>query len=196
MKETKHLSAEYWNNRYHEDKTGWDIGYANNIHVQYVLKNYPKDAKILVPGAGSAYEVEYLWKQGYINIYACDFAEEVKNRFLDRVKGFPSNQYIAGDFFLLNQKFDLVLEQTFFCALDPSLRIDYVKHMHFILKDGGKIFGVLFNMDKPDGPPYGGSTPEYQSLFTNSFEILRMEESKESIPQRMGNELIIEFLKK
>jgi thiopurine S-methyltransferase len=196
MSETNKLSANYWDKRYLEEKTGWDIGYANSIHVKYVVDNYPNDARILIPGAGSAYEAEHLWKKGFTNVYPCDFAPEVKQRFLKRVKGFPEDNYITGDFFELEEKFDVVLEQTFFCAIDTTLRTKYVKHMKSILNEGGKIFGVLFNMDKLDGPPFGGRPIEYKALFKDSFDILRMEESKESIPERMGNELIIEFLKK
>ncbi|PCJ64404.1 MAG: SAM-dependent methyltransferase [Bacteroidetes bacterium] len=196
MIETNHLTSDYWENRYQESKTGWDIGYANKIHTDYVEANYGKDARILIPGAGSAYEAEYLWKRGYTNVHPCDFAPEAKERFLKRVSDFPDNQFITGDFFEITDRFDLVLEQTFFCAINPNLRKSYVSHMHDILNVDGKIYGVMFDMDKPDGPPYGGNPVEYKTLFSNYFAILTMEKSQKSIPKRMGNELIVEFLKK
>jgi len=179
----KSLDATYWNNRYKEERTGWDVGYHNPIHTDYIEQNYPKDAFILEPGAGNAYEVEYLWKQGYKNVYGCDFAPEIKERFLKRVPDFPENQYLSGDFFSITSHFDVVLEQTFFCAIDPSLRSKYVQHMHNILKPNGKIYGVLFEMDKTDGPPFGGTTDEYRRLFSPKFEIARMEKSTKSIPK-------------
>ena len=89
-----------------------------------------------------------------------------------------------------------MLEQTFFCAIDPTLRAHYVEHMHSILKPYGKIYGVLFEMEKPEGPPFGGNTNEYNRLFTDKFEISKMKQSTESIPQRMGSELIVELTKK
>ena len=196
MTEAKELSASYWDNRYKEELTGWDIGYHNPIHTDFIEKNYPKDAYILEPGAGSAYEVEYLWEKGYKNVYACDYALDVKEKFLKRVPNFPPEQYISGDFFALEKQFDVVLEQTFFCAIDPTLRAQYVEHMHSILKPYGKIYGVLFEMEKPEGPPFGGNTNEYNRLFTDKFEISKMKQSTESIPQRMGSELIVELIKK
>lgn len=196
MQEDKKLNSEYWNNRYIEDKTGWDIGYHNKIHTDYVQEHYNKDTRILEPGAGSAYEVAYLYDKGYINVHALDYAPQVKERFVSAHPLFPANQYLLGDFFKLEQTFDLVLEQTFFCAIDPSLRSAYVEKMHSILNPGGKIYGVLFNFDKPEGPPYGGTETEYRNLFDSKFEILQMKSAMNSIPQRQGNELIIELLKK
>ena len=52
---TVNLDSDYWNNRYIENNTGWDIGYANPIHIDYVLDNIEKSARILIPGAGNGY---------------------------------------------------------------------------------------------------------------------------------------------
>lgn len=196
MTKTSELTAYYWDTRYQEKRTGWDIGYHNSLHTDYIEKNYTQEACILVPGAGSAYEVEYLWQRGFKNVYACDYAPMPKELFIKRVPHFPESQYLSGDFFQVTQKFDVVLEQTFFCAIDPKLREKYVEHMHSILKPKGIIFGVFFEMHKPDGPPFGGSASEYKQLFSSKFEIATMKPSVESIPQRMGSELIVEFIKK
>lgn len=196
MEEANKLDASYWNNRYLQNKTGWDIGYRNNIHTDFVEKNYDVHARILEPGAGNAYEASYLHSKGFVNTYALDYAPEVKQRFLKNNPDFPEKQYIISDFFAVEEQYDLVLEQTFFCALHPSLRPDYVQKMHKILHTGGKLFGVLFNFEKTDGPPYGGSEQEYRQLFDEKFDILRMEPTTKSIQQRKGNELIIELVKK
>ena len=196
MPEDNVLDAGYWNNRYLAEKTGWDIGHHNTIHTDYVEAHYAKYAKILEPGAGSAYAVAYLHSKGYTNALALDYAPEIKQRFLDKNVGFPPSHYLLGDFFDVEESFDLVLEQTFFCALNPELRNADVEKMSRILKPAGKLFGVLFNFDKPDGPPYGGNLKEYRTIFEQKFDILRMEPAENSIPERKGNELVIELLKK
>lgn len=188
--------AEYWNKRYQETNTGWDIGYANKVLTDYVEAHVSKDATILVPGAGRAYEVEYLWNKGYRNIYACDFSERAKSSFLEANPGFVKEHYLVSDFFQLEMTFDVVLEQTFFCAINPSMRNAYKNKMHSILNKGGRIYGLLFDMIKEDGPPYGGSREEYTDLFINDFEILQLKECTDSIAPRMGNEVVIELLKK
>jgi len=190
------LDVAYWDSRYKASNTGWDIGYANKIHVDYVKSNYTKTAKILEPGAGNAYEVNELWNEGYAHVYALDYSPTAKETFTARNPNFPSDQYLIGDFFELQGTFDLILEQTFFCALDPSLRKAYIHKMHTLLRPGGKIMGVLFNFTTTDGPPFGGSAQEYRLLFEEKFTIIRLEDAKNSIPQRQGNELLFELVKK
>ncbi|MGB1038445.1 MAG: SAM-dependent methyltransferase [Bacteroidia bacterium] len=188
--------AEYWDKRYQDAQTGWDIGYANKVLTDYVEANLAKNSRILIPGAGRAYEVEYLWNKGYTNIYACDFSDIAKQTFLKINPSFPAEQYFVKDFFELDKTFDIVIEQTFFCAINPTMRVDYKNKMHAILNNGGRIYGLLFDMTKEDGPPYGGSKQEYTDLFSSDFEILQLKKCEHSIAPRMGNELVIELLKK
>jgi thiopurine S-methyltransferase len=190
------LDKTYWDTRHKESQTAWDIGYANNLHTDYVKANYPKNAKIIEPGAGNAHEVSALWEDGYTNVYAVDYSSAAKDAFISKNSNFPSEQYLVGDYFDIKGEFDLILEQTFFCALDPSLREAYVDKTHSLLNTGGKVMGVLFNFEKEDGPPFGGSINEYRSLFEKRFEILSLEEAKNSIPERQGNELVFELVKK
>jgi thiopurine S-methyltransferase len=189
------LDSNYWNNRYLENTTGWDIGYANPVLLDYV-RTHPKNSRILFPGAGSAYEVEELWKEGYSNVHALDMAPEIKSRFLARNPEFPESQYLLGNFFDVQPHFDVIIEQTFFCALDPSLRPNYVQQMHHLMNRNGKLAGLLFNFDKAEGPPFGGSKEEYMGLFKPNFEIMYMEVCENSIPPRQGNEFFFEMTAK
>ena len=53
------------------------------------------------------------------------------------------------------RKIDLILEQTFFCALQPSLRGSYVKNCNELLNEEKKITGVLFHKKfAPTEPPF------------------------------------------
>ena len=105
-------------------------------------------------------------------------------------------QIIQGDFFHLDESYDLILEQTFFCAIDPALRPDYVKQAYKLLNYGGRIAGLLFNTDfKKPGPPFGGSQAEYKNLFKPYFEVIQIGISKNSVLPRLGRELFFEFLK-
>jgi thiopurine S-methyltransferase len=190
------LDKTYWDTRHKESQTAWDIGYANSIHTDYVKANYPKNAKIIEPGAGNAHEVSALWEDGYTNVYAVDYSSTAKDAFISKNSNFPSEQYLVGDYFDIKGNFDLILEQTFFCALDPNLREAYVNKTHSLLNTNGRVMGVLFNFEKSDGPPFGGDINEYKCLFENKFEIICLEEAKNSIPERQGNEIVFELLKK
>ena len=101
------------------------------------------------------------------------------------------------DFFKLNNSFDLILEQTFFCALTPKLRDNYVLKMNQLLRPNGKLVGLLFNIPlNKDRPPIGGTKKEYLSYFKTYFKIEIMELSYNSISERTNNELFIKLIKK
>ena len=102
---------------------------------------------------------------------------------------------VCGDFFELDKQFDLVLEQTFFCAIDPALRKKYVSKMHEIIKPGGKLVGVMFNRSFEGGPPFGGEANEYRELFEPYFKVKVMEPCYNSISPRKGAEVFVVMVK-
>ncbi len=187
---------KYWDKRYRDSNTGWDIGYANPALVSFVKQNFPKETKILIPGAGSAYELAALYNEGYHQVYALDFSKTAKNSFHQENPSIPIEKYLCMDFFELNRSFDLVLEQTFFCALPPSFRLRYRNHMKSIIKKGGVPAGLMFDMVKEDGPPFGGNRTEYEALFGEDFNIDILEKTDKSIEPRLGKEFFVKFIRK
>lgn len=191
------LNKEYWNNRYRNNETGWDIGHASTPLKEYIDQLEDKGLSILVPGGGNAYEAEYLHNKGFTNVHLLDISPVPLENFLKRVPTFPKEHLICEDFFDHNGKYDLVLEQTFFCAIDPALRSKYAEHMHQLLNPGGKLVGLLFN-DKlnDDRPPFGGNANEYRKLFEKLFSFKHFETAYNSIPPRAGRELFVSLVKK
>lgn len=191
------LDAKYWNERYLSNNFGWDLG-----EVSPPLKNYfnqitDQNLRILIPGAGNAYEAEYLVNQGFTNVFVCDFAPEPLKALKQRCGAIKEDNLLLGDFFeLKNIAFDLIIEQTFFCALHPSLRKNYFEQMHALLKPNGKLVGLLFD-DKlnEDQPPFGGNQAEYKNYFHNLFGIHTYEKCYNSIKPREGRELFINLLR-
>jgi SAM-dependent methyltransferase len=191
------LDKDFWDTRYKSNETGWDIGYPSPPIINYfkILKN--KNLKILIPGAGNSYEAEAIYKLGFTNIYVLDLSPTAINNFLKRFPDFPKENIFIDDFFNHEGHYDIIVEQTFFCAIDPSLRNKYVKKMHQLLSPNGRLIGLLF--DDPlntDHPPFGGNKEVYLKLFSPYFDILKMDTAPDSIPQRLGRELFIELKKK
>ncbi|HSN59840.1 MAG TPA: methyltransferase domain-containing protein, partial [Ferruginibacter sp.] len=187
----------YWNSRYQSQQTGWDVGTVSTPLKAYIDQLEDKNLSILIPGCGNAYEAAYLLQQGFTNITLLDIAPKAVEAFKSKWKEFDGRQLhiICGDFFELNQTFDLVIEQTFFCALHPSLRKDYANKMFDLLNDNGKLAGVLFNRAFEGGPPFGGNRQEYLQIFSAKFNIKIMEDCYNSISPRAGSELFF-ILKK
>lgn len=191
------LNSQYWENRYKNHDAVWDVGYITTPLKEYVDQLKDKSIKILIPGAGNSYEFDYLVQNGFSNTYVADFAESPLKKIRERNPGINESQLINSNFFDLEGEYDLILEQTFFCALDPSLRKQYVQKMKSILKPGGKITGLLFQFPLTEsGPPFGGSKEEYLELFSNDFEIKTLETAYNSIEPRKGNELFFIFTRK
>ncbi|TMM30583.1 methyltransferase domain-containing protein [Polaribacter aestuariivivens] len=191
------LSENAWNSRYINNDIGWDLG-----KVSPPLKNYfdqleDKKIKILIPGAGNAYEAEYLFNQGFRNVFVIDLSKTALDNFKKRVPDFPTSQLLHGNFFDINISFNLIIEQTFFCAINPNLRQQYSIKMHQILKTNGKLVGLLFNASLfSNRPPFGGSKKEYVSYFKPYFEMKTFENCYNSIKSRHGKELFIQLIKK
>lgn len=187
----------YWESKYNTEATGWDIGYASAPLSTYFNQLTNKELKILIPGGGNCYEAEYLFEQGFKNIFVIDIVDQPLKNLKARFPDFPDNQLIHDDFFNLEGKYDLIVEQTFFCALDPILRKKYVDKMNDLLTENGKLAGLLFDYELTEvGPPFGGSSTEYLQLFSKKFTIKKLERCYNSIQSRAGRELFFIFEKK
>ncbi len=191
------LDENYWDERYENEATGWDIGYASPAIINYAAASIAKDASILIPGCGNAYEAKALLDMGFHQITLLDIAQTLVAKVRKEFANSPQTQIVCQDFFQHQGQYDYIIEQTFFCALDPSLRPNYVQHMHTLLKPQGILMGLLFKREfAQQGPPFGGDQTEYQQLFASQFDILHLTDSTNSIPQRQENELFFELRKK
>ena len=191
------LDSSSWNQRYISENTRWDIGYVSTPLKEYFDQIVDKDQKILIPGCGNAHEAEYLFKNGFKNIYLVDFSQKALDNFKSRVKDFPNENLICNDFFKIQGTYDLIIEQTFFCAIDKSKRKEYSSKINSLLKSGGKLVGLLF--DAPmfdDRPPFGGTSKEYKDYFSPYFKFKSFSPSYNSIKSRNGKELFINLVKK
>ena len=190
------FDEEFWSNKYKKNKTGWDLGQVSPPLKAYFDQLENKDLKILIPGAGNAYEAEYLFNEGFKNIYVIDVSKYPLKNIKSRIPNFPDQQLLHGDFFELNETFDLIVEQTFFCALNPVLRPEYARKMNSLLENEGKLVGLLFDVKlNVDHPPFGGSKEEYFKYFQPYFFVEKMQKSYNSVPNRIGRELFIKLKK-
>ncbi|MAD97792.1 MAG: SAM-dependent methyltransferase [Flavobacteriaceae bacterium] len=193
------LSGNAWDSRYKSNDIGWDLGVVSPPLKEYIdqLKDQDKDKSILIPGGGNSYEAEYLFQKGFQNVFVVDVSQTALENLQQRVPVFPKDHLILGNFFDVNRQFDLVLEQTFFCAIHPSLREKYAKKMHQLLNPHGKLVGVLFKVPLfSNRPPFGGSKKEYVNYFESKFHFETFESCYNSHPSRQGKELFINFTKK
>lgn len=191
------MNKDYWNERYAAGQTGWDLGKASPPLEDYIKQLGNKDLKILLPGCGNGYEALLMAELGFTNLTVLDIAPLAVEKLQDRLQSYPSVRILCEDFFEHVDNYDLILEQTFFCALPPSMRELYVQKMAELLAPQGKLVGLLFatEFDKA-GPPFGGTTEEYLQLFSPYFTDAILEPCRNSIRPRQGNELFVKWVKK
>ena len=192
-----HLNSSYWDALFQKKQTGWDIGYPSPAIKEYFSQVNNKGLKILIPGAGNAWEAEQLWKDGFKQVYILDFSLEAISAFRKRVPDFPESHIIIEDYFKHNNVYDIIIEQTFFSSLLVELRGAYSKQAYQLLKPKGKLIGLLFNHTfNFDGPPFGGTPEEYKELFKKHFHFQVFDIAYNSIKPRQNREHFILLQKK
>ena len=191
------LTKEYWDTCYINKDTRWDLGEISRPIKEYVDQLEDRDISILIPGGGNSHEAEYIFNIGFKNTHVVDISPLAVSNFIKRVPSYPKQQIINHDFFEFEGSYDLIIEQTFFCAIDRDLRPAYAKQMASLLQAGGKLVGLLFNAPLyEDHPPYGGCPEEYQKYFEPYFIIEIMDACHNSIEPRAGREVWVKMTKK
>jgi methyl halide transferase len=198
---TAEATQTYWSERYRHGQTGWDIGHISEPLRAYFDQLTRRDLAILIPGAGNAYEAEYLHRAGFGDVTVLDIAPEPLAAFGERVPDFPKEKLVPGDFFAHEGTYDLLVEQTFFCSFPPLLewRHRYAATAARLLRPGGLLVGLWFDIPLTgdlEKRPFGGTRDEYLEYFAPYFEVRTLERCHNSIKPRAGNELFGIFLKK
>ncbi len=191
------LGKDFWDNQYMSKITNWDLGEVSPPLKKYIDQLSDKNIRILIPGCGNTYEAAYLLEKGFTNITVIDISPTLVEKIQRKFSGNSSIKIILGDFFEHVGEYDLILEQTFFCAISPVLREKYIQKMHDLLTENGKLAGVLFNkIFDFKGPPFGGSKSEYTLLFEKLFTLKTFDSCYNSFSKRVDTELFIQLIKK
>ena len=190
--ESKEYKQEDWQRHYDENDLGWDLGQVAPPFVRLWQEGKLPLGKVLIPGCGRGHEVLFLAENGFEVTgvdYSAGAVRHLENAFKERnLKGRILHQV----FFSLDNShegvYDLVLEQTFFCAIAPRQRQDYVQNVSRILKPGGTLAGLFYHTDKEGGPPYNTTCEDIETHFSDHFEIQKLEKESQSAEQRKDKE--------
>lgn len=186
----------YWSGKYRQQLMGWDTGGITTPLKEYFDQVENKDLRILVPGCGNGHEVKYLHDKAFTDVTVVDITAEPFAGLRSYCTNWGEDSFIVDDFFDIEGQYDLIVEQTFFCALEPEMRHDYSIKMHDLLAPSGKLVGVLFKVFfAGDNPPFGGSKNEYVEYFKDKFSFKVFDECNNSIKPRIGAELFINLIK-
>jgi SAM-dependent methyltransferase len=185
--------APFWNGRYLAGELGWDLGEPSppfvRLHRDGVIA---PPCRVAVPGCGQGWEVAWLAAQGYA-VTGIDFAPAALAAARERAReAGVAPELVQADLLDLPEalagRFDLVLEQTCFCAIAPRRRPEYVQAVHRLLAPGGRLIGLFYACKGEDGPPFGTSPGEVRRLFADRFAVRSLALTPHSHPRRLGEE--------
>ena len=190
--ESKEYSREDWQDHYDSNDLGWDLGQVAPPFVELREKGKLPLGKVLVPGCGRGHEVIFLSENGF-EVTGIDFSEGAVTYLGNALKKRNlKGRVLHQDFFSLDDThdgvYDLVIEQTFFCAISPRQRQDYVLKVSRMLKPGGMLVGLFYHTDKQGGPPYNTTREDIETHFSENFEIQELDKTSLSSEQRKGKE--------
>jgi SAM-dependent methyltransferase len=184
----------WWTDLYAKNDTRWDLNAPTPALPAIAPRLKLQRSRILVLGAGTGNDAAWFAEQGHL-VTAVDFSAEAIARAQAKYAHLPDLKFIQADVFNLpasmNGSFDIIFEHTLYCAISPEKRTDLVKVWRRLLSERGHIMGVFFTMDKPKGPPYGGSEWEIRQRLSKTFRTLYWMRLRNSLPQRLGQELFV-----
>jgi SAM-dependent methyltransferase len=186
--------AEYWSKIYREEQPRWDLGGPTPALDAIVPRLKLLPMRVLIAGCGSGHDAAWFAEHGHI-VTAVDFSGEAIARARKLYGHLPNLQFREADAFALppemNGSFDLVFEHTCYCAISPDRRNDLIRTYRRLLTDQGHLLGIFFIIDKPDGPPFGGSEWEIRARLQKNFRLLYWMRLRETVERRTGQELLV-----
>ena len=196
---------DFWAQRYQTQTTGWDLGQTAPPLADFLPRNLAAPpGRAIVLGCGRGYEVIALAKLGFA-VVGVDFAPEaiaaattlaqdaLSQDAFSPTQGMTAEFWQQDIFELLPdgaQQFDLVLEHTCFCALNPQRRAAYGELVAQLVRPQGHFLGLFWPHDRPGGPPFGSTLAEIRALLDPHFIPLSAYCPTNSVAQRHNEEYL------
>ena len=181
-----------WQKHYDENDLAWDLGGVAEPFVRLLEERSLPEGRLIIPGCGQGHEVLFFAERGW-RVTGVDFASGavglLRQALVDRKL---EASILHQDFFQLddshNGQYDVLLEQTFFCAISPDQRASYVDTVSRILKSGATLAGVFYETGEEGGPPFNTTEADIRQYFSHGFDIQRLERCIFSHERRQGKE--------
>ena len=178
---------QYWSARYADGTARWDLGAPCPVFVSLLASPLaPPVGKVAFPGCGTGHDLRYWREQGY-DAVGFDFAVQAEDLPIANLDVFKLGTKYPG-------AFDTIVEYTCYCAIEPARREEYAAALRASLKPGGRLVALLFPVEhKPDGPPFGISEDEIESVLGAGLELLHLSTPANSVEGREDRERLAIF---
>jgi methyl halide transferase len=187
----------FWDALFQSGRDGWELGRPAPPLLRWFLAHSPRGQRVLVVGAGRGNDALLLHELG-AQVTALDFSDEALTALQARaVAGHADVKLLKQDLFTLSGgDWDVVVEHTCFCAIDPDRRDEYVTAVAAALRPGGELIGLFWDHGRPGGPPFTTTRDELERRFSARFDWISDEVPRDSVAARQGQELLIQLRKR
>jgi methyl halide transferase len=192
------LTPEAWEQRYQENRDRWDLGCPAPPLINLLASaQTPQPGRMAVLGCGSGQDAMLFSVAGF-DVVGFDFAPSAIAKASTTAKARElSAQFLQRNIFELESEFqhsfDYVLEHTCFCAIDPTMRSQYVQVVKNLLRPNGQLIALFYTHNRLDGPPFGVKPQEILDKFSPYFDIILFKAAKDSLARRKGEEHLAIF---
>ncbi len=202
------MTQTYWQARFENADTPWQLDEVSPVVKEALALLIARGVSLsgltaLSPGCGTGLDALECARRG-LDVVAVDWSHaavvDLTSRYnaLQRALG-GTVQVVEGDLFAIQPiAVDLVVEHTFFCAIDPSSRVRYVKKLLEWVKPSGHVAGNFFIVEESEaqrlpnlsltqegvGPPFAATSSEILSLFREDFECVALRPAQTLTPGR------------
>lgn len=184
----------FWTELYRDSKDGWELKAPAPALTDMLPRLKLPKSRVLVLGAGRGNDAAFFAEAGHV-VTAVDISPEAIREGRERYAHLPNIRWLEQDLFKIphdwDGQFDLIFEHTCYCAIDPGQRDQLVRLWNRLLTPGGYLMGVFFVMDRPDGPPFGGTEWELRERLKKHYQFQFWGRWKKSSPKREGSELFV-----
>jgi len=190
------LEESGWDGTWQKGITPWDVGYMQPPLREVIESdrvNWPRTGKALVPGCGAGHDVRFIAESLGLQTIGADISSTAIEKAKATNGNAPGVSFELGDFFAIEDQFDLIYDYTFFVALPPTMRPDWGKQITKLVKPGGYLITLIFPIDPPQdhGPPYFVRPNHYEEvLHSADWEKLFQEVPKHSTEEHKDREVI------
>ena len=189
----------FWDNIYLNETPKWDLGKPTPILTELLTRLKIPKMRVLVLGCGTGHDAAYFALQGHF-VTAVDFSAQAIEKAEAQYGSVPNLKFVQQDIFKLPREweaqFDLVFEQTCYCAIDPARRNALVKIWRRMLAPNGHLLGIFFTMERKNLPPFGATEWEIRKRLRTDFHFIFWGRWRTSIADRNGKELAVYLQKK
>lgn len=191
---TEVRQEKFWTNIYQTEEPKWELNKPAPAFEDILPRIKLQRSRILVLGCGSGNDAAFFARHGH-TVTAVDISAEALDRAKEKYKDLSNITWIQSDIFKLGRdheaSYDLIVEHTCYCAIDPSQRNALVMLWKRLLAEGGQLLGVFFAMERRDAPPFGGTEWELRERLKKHFQFIFWGRWHQSIDRRNGKELLV-----